>query len=174
MSKTRNELPILVRTLQALKAAGAAGMTTAQLAETVGVRSKVIANAVWYQRRAERLTTDEEEGRHSITELGSKYLQGVLGGVLKRSRKLPYKRPRKSASTAVVAIGERTNPAPSPREHGAARHADSLIVNARQAIDIHERLLDESVELTPLVRSTIDGMRRAVDLIESAYQIARA
>lgn len=177
MSKAESEHSTLVRILQALENTGAPGMTTGQLSELIGAPSKVIANAVWYQRKAKRLTTDEDGGRHTITDIGRYYLEGVLSGVNKspraRSRKLSGKRTRKSA-TAVVAVAERVPPTPSRREHGAARHADSLIVNARQAIDIHEQLLDESVELTPLVRSTIDGIRRAVDLIESAYQLALA
>lgn len=175
MSNEEKRLPVLQRVLAALERAGAQGLTTGELATQFGVQSKVVSNATWYQRKAERLTTDDESGKHTITDLGRRYLEGVLAGVLKRSRKLPYKRPRSATSTAVAA----TQPtaaqrAVSDRATQAGRHADDLIANARAAIDVHEALLDESVELTPLVRSTIDGIRRSITLIESAYQVARA
>lgn len=167
---------ILVQTLQLLAAAGPEGMTTAQLSEKLAVKSKVIANATWYQRRAERLTTDAADGTHRLTDMGRSYLDGVLFGVIKSPRNPSRQRARTVTST-VGTVARRESPvrqASPDRATQAGQHADDLIANARAAIDVHEALLDESVELTPLVRSTIDGIRRSITLIESAYQVARA
>lgn len=176
MSKPETEHSTLVRILQAMQNAGAAGLTTGQLAELVGAPSKVVANAVWYQRKVDRLATDEAAGRHTITDIGRRYLESVLSGVNKSTRKRSHQRASRRTGK-VVAVATRQIPERPPipdRATQAGRHADDLIANARAAIDVHEALLDESVELTPLVRSTIDGIRRSITLIESAYQVARA
>lgn len=170
MNKTGNEQPILVKILQALAAAGATGMSTAELAAKIGAQAKAVSTAAWYQRKAERLTTDESLGRHFITDAGRSFLEARLSGVDTGRRR----RSSRASSTVLATPHAAPRPPVTDRAAQAGRHADDLIANARAAIDVHEALLDESVELTPLVRSTIDGIRRSITLIESAYQVARA
>lgn len=171
-------LPKTQRILLALNRADA-GMTTADLAASLDVASKVVATNVWMLRPKNLVAS--VDGVHTLTAAGKHAASRIAAGEgMPRyaSDKPTPKRSTPQASRlrrpATTAIATRQDaPPPAKRNDAAASHADGLIGNALNAIDLHELLLDESVELTPLVRASIDGIRRAVGLIGSAYQVAR-
>lgn len=172
-------LPKTQRILLVLNRAGE-GMTTPQLAQVLDIASKVVATNVWMLRPKNLVVS--ADGVHKLTPAGKHAASRIEAGEgmpryagdkpTPKNRSIPQaSRLRRQEPTALVTKQDAA--APAKRDDAAASHADGLIGNALNAIDLHELLLDESVELTPLVRASIDGIRRAVDLIGSAYQVAR-
>lgn len=156
------------------------GLSNSALAVEMHITAKAAHTFAWQLRTKGLVTT--QDGTHHITPMGAEVAQRILtgeGGIPRISKAGSDHKPRRvkkarraPARTAAVA-------APKPAQAVSRAVAvtdlgDQLIAAARQAVSVHEQLLEEAIEMSDLVRATIAQINRSIDLIESAYTVARA
>ena len=149
------------------------GLTAPELAERLDAKVATIHAHAYVLRQKHYITS--EGGRHRITLDGREAIanSGATPSTARARRKQRKPAASPPPKSAVSLYAPPTERRALPKAQAAHLLADGLIANAERSLHALCEYLDESCEITPLMRAHLEAVSGAIALIKVGYEAAR-